>query len=88
MTATKIGAAVLSQGSLLPSIVAPSPTRHNYPYKVMEQLREKVSTPTSTTYSKYKKDGYEDHQGDGGRIMVLQRQEEVDGKRTLPPRSC
>ena len=65
-TATTIGSEVISKGSLLSSLVSTNPNRHKSSYKVMGQLRERVSTPTYTTPTQDKKDDDENHQYNWG----------------------
>ena len=67
MNRTTIGAAVIPQGSFLPSIVSPRTTRRKSSYKFMGKLRERVTTPPYTTPYQENKDDNEDHWGDGGR---------------------
>ena len=66
-TATIMGAAVISEGSFLPSHIYPSPTRRKFLYKVMGHLRDRFPTPPYTTPSQYNKGNDENHQVGGGR---------------------
>ena len=75
---------MITQCLFLPSLVYSIPTRRNYSYKVMGQLRERVSTPPYTTHSQENKDYDEDHQGNGGRGWYSITKKQDMGRGTSP----
>ena len=84
-TATAMEAALIPQGSFLPSLVSPSPTRRKSWFKVMGQLRERVPTPPYTSPSQDKKDDDEDHRGNGGKDWCCSVKKRERGRGTSLP---